>query len=368
MYRKVLLGAAFAAGALVASGAHAQITIAVAGPMTGDIAAFGQQMREGAEQAIKDVNAAGGVLGQQLVLQIYDDACVPAQAVTVANQIVSAGIPFVAGHFCSGSSIPSSSVYAEEGVVMISPGSTNPVLTDERPGPGIYRVCGRDDQQGAIDAAFLLDRFPDANIAIIHDKSAYGQGLAEQVKAELNAAGKTEVLFDSINAGDRDFQSLLGNIQAANATVLFLGGYYTEGGLIIRQAKERNMDLTLVGGDALLNDDFAAIAGPAGTGTLFSFGPDPALDPENKPVVDAMIAAGTPPEGYALYTYAAIQAWVQAATAAGTTDFDPVVTALDAGTFDTMLGDIQFDDKGDVDAPAFVMYEFQPDGTWKYAE
>lgn len=368
MHRKILVGAVFAAGALLASTANAQITIAVAGPMTGDIAAFGQQMREGAEQAIKDINAAGGVLGQQLSLQVFDDGCVPAQAVTVANQIASADIPFVAGHFCSGSSIPASAVYTEEGIVQISPGSTNPILTDERAGPGIYRVCGRDDQQGGILAAYIMDNFGSANVAIIHDKSAYGQGLAEQVKASLNAAGKTEVLFDSINQGDRDFQALLGNIQAANATVLVLGGYYTEGGLIIRQAKERNMDLQLIGGDALLNDDFAAIAGPAGAGTMFSFGPDPALDPANKPIVDAMIAAGTPPEGYALYTYAAIQAWVQAVTAAGSTDFEPVVGALDAGTFDTLLGSIQFDDKGDVDAPAFVMYEFQPDGTWKYAE
>ena len=105
--------------------------------MTGQYASFGAQMKAGAEQAVADINAAGGVLGQKLVLEVGDDACDPKQAVAVANQLAGKGVAFVAGHFCSGSSIPASAVYAEAGIVQISPASTNPKFTDERPGPGV---------------------------------------------------------------------------------------------------------------------------------------------------------------------------------------------------------------------------------------
>lgn len=135
MFRRTLVAAAAACALLAGSGlAQAQIRIATAGPMTGQYAAFGVQMKAGAEQAVADINAAGGVLGQQLVLEIGDDACDPRQAVSVANNLVSRRVQFVAGHFCSGSSIPASKVYAEEGVLQISPASTNPRYTDEEAG------------------------------------------------------------------------------------------------------------------------------------------------------------------------------------------------------------------------------------------
>src|SRR5262245_8932751 len=142
----VTLGAAAPAGA--------DITIATAGPMTGQYAAFGAQFKAGAEMAVADINAAGGVLGEKLALEVGDDACDPKQAVAVANQLARKGVRFVAGHFCSGSSIPASAVYAEEGLIQISPASTNPKFTDERPGSGILRVCGRDDQQGEFVGKF----------------------------------------------------------------------------------------------------------------------------------------------------------------------------------------------------------------------
>ena len=154
--------------------AWAEIAIAVAGPMTGQYASFGEQMKAGAVQAVADINAAGGVLGEQLVLEVGDDACDPKQAVAVANQMSGKGVVFMAGHFCSGSSIPASTVYAEEGIVQISPASTNPKFTDERPNKdgGTYRVCGRDDQQGSVAGAFLKSNFADKKVAFVHDKTA----------------------------------------------------------------------------------------------------------------------------------------------------------------------------------------------------
>ena len=142
--KKGLIGfiAMFAMAATVGlSSAKADITIAVAGPMTGQYASFGEQFVHGAKMAVADINAKGGVLGQKIKLIIGDDACDPKQAVAVANKLVSDGVKFVAGHFCSGSSIPASKVYTEEGILQISPASTNPKLTEEG-GPNVFGQLG----------------------------------------------------------------------------------------------------------------------------------------------------------------------------------------------------------------------------------
>ncbi len=189
MLRRSLFAAA-AVGALTlgAAAAQAQIHIATAGPQTGQYAAFGQQMTEGAKQAVADINKAGGVLGQQLVLDVGDDACDPRQAVSVANDLASKGDKMVAGHFCSGSSIPASKVYADEGILQISPASTNPKYTDEG-GWNTFRVCGRDDQQGQVAGKYLAEHFKGDKIAILNDNSAYGKGLADETAKALRANG-----------------------------------------------------------------------------------------------------------------------------------------------------------------------------------
>ena len=203
MKKALLAGAAL--NLVFAGAAFADITIGVAGPMTGQYASFGEQLRVGAEQAVADINAAGGVNGEMLKLSIGDDACDPKQAVAVANQFASQGIPFVAGHFCSGSSIPASQVYADEQIVQISPASTNPAFTDQRPSDGIYRVCGRDDQQGEVAAAFIAEQFPDAKVAVINDKTAYGKGLADETQKNLEKLGITPTLVESYTAGEKDY-------------------------------------------------------------------------------------------------------------------------------------------------------------------
>ncbi|MEM7122706.1 MAG: branched-chain amino acid ABC transporter substrate-binding protein [Pseudomonadota bacterium] len=344
--------------------ANADILIATAGPMTGQYASFGAQMQAGAEQAVEDINAAGGVLGEDLGLAVGDDACDPKQAVAIANQFVNDGVVFVAGHFCSGSSIPASQVYDEEGILQISPASTNPALTDEG-GPGVYRVCGRDDQQGLVAGGFMADNFGDMNIAIVHDKTAYGKGLADETRAALNNAGVTESLYEAYTAGEKDYSALVSKLKAEGIDVLYVGGYHTEAGLMVRQMREQGMDTVLMSGDALVTDEYWSITGDAGEGTLMTFSPDPRKNPAAADIVEAFRAKGIEPEGYVLYTYAAIQAWAQAVEAAGTTDFDAVIEALNAGTFDTVLGEIGFDEKGDVTAPGYVMYEWK-EGVYDY--
>ena len=367
MRKLMMTGVAAVALSFAASAALADIQVATAGPMTGQYASFGAQMKAGAEQAVEDLNAAGGVLGQKLALSVGDDACDPKQAVAVANQMAGRGVVFMAGHFCSGSSIPASQVYAEEGLVQISPASTNPKFTDERPGDGVFRVCGRDDQQGQVAGEYLAKNFGDKNIAIVHDKTAYGKGLADETRKFMNAAGKKEAMYEAYTAGEKDYTALVSKLKAEGIHVLYVGGYHTEAGLMARQMRDQGMDTLLVSGDALVTDEYWSITGPAGEGTLMTFSPDPRKNPEAAPVVEKFRAKGIEPEGYTLYTYAAMQVWAQAATAAGSTDFDKIVAELNKSTFKTVIGELSFNDTGDVTLPGYVFYEWK-DGKYDYVK
>ena len=344
-----------------APAARADIPIALAGPMTGSNAAVGEQLKKGAEQAVKDINAAGGVLGQPLVLTEEDDACDPKQAEAVANQLVSKGVVFVDGHFCSSSSIPASAVYADAGILEISPASTNPKYTDDAAAKGwnnIYRVCGRDDQQGAIAAKFIEKTFPGKNIAILDDKSTYGAGLAGVTRQVLNGDGVKEVDDDEITAGDSDFTALISKLKAAKVDLIYFGGYPREGGLIVRQAHDQGMQTVLMGGDALQTNDFWSITGPVGEGSLFTFASDPMANPAAQAIVAEFKAAGYNPEGYTLYSYAAVQVFAQAAKAAGSTSLPDLVKAMHATAFSTVIGPINFDEKGDRAVADFVPWHW----------
>ena len=310
----LVAAAAITAGSVTA--AKADITIAVVGPITGQYASFGEQMKRGAELAIKDLNAKGGVNGQKLKLVVGDDACDPKQAVAVANKLVSQGVSFVAGHFCSGSSIPASAVYAENGVLQITPASTNPALTEDAHKKGwinVHRVCGRDDAQGIVAGKFLATAFKGKKVAILHDKTAYGKGLADETRKNMEKAGVKAAMYEAYTAGEKDYSALVSKMKAAGISAFYVGGYHTEAGLMIRQAHEQGYKPQLVSGDALVTDEYWKITGEAGSGTLMTFQPDPRKKPEAKAVVEQFRKQNYEPEGYTLYTYAAIQVWADAA-------------------------------------------------------
>ncbi|MGQ9365142.1 branched-chain amino acid ABC transporter substrate-binding protein [Azospirillum sp. ST 5-10] len=362
-FKHTLLAAA-ALTAFGASVAKADIGVATAGPITGQYATFGEQMQKGIEMAVKDINAAGGLLGEKLKLHVGDDACDPKQAVAVANQLAQDGVKFVAGHFCSSSSIPASQVYNEEGVLQMSPASTNPTLT-EQGFDNVFRVCGRDDQQGKVAGAYLAETYKGKSIAILHDKTAYGKGLADETKKALNAAGVNEKLFEAYNPGEKDYSAVVSKLKQENVDVVYVGGYHTEAGLMARQMAEQGMSTKIVSGDALVTNEYWAITGNAGEGTMMTFGPDPRQKAEAKAVVEKFRAAGYEPEGYTLYTYAAMQAYAEAVKKANSTDMDKVIEQLRKNEFDTVIGKLAFDDKGDVTTPAYVWYRWH-DG--QYAE
>ncbi len=340
-----------------------EIAVAAAGPMTGGQATFGRQMRNGAEQAIADLNAAGGVLGKKLTLQIGDDACDPKQARSVAEKLAGAGVAVVVGHYCSSSSIPASDAYLDGGVLEITPASTNPLFTDRKMW-NTFRTCGRDDQQGGFAASYLAKNFKGKNIAIINDKTTYGKGLADEVKKALNAAGVKEKLYESYNQGDKDFTALVSKLKLNGIDIVYDGGYHQEAGLIVRQMRDQGLKTVLMAGDALADREFASIAGPAAEGVLFTFGPDPRKRPTAAPIVDKFKAKGIDPEGYTLYTYAAYQVWAQAAAKAGTVDGQKVAAAIHAGTWDTVLGPLSFDKKGDITSVGWAVFRWDKDGNY----
>ena len=347
---------------VLATPAYADVVIGIAGPMSGENAVFGGQIRNGAQQAVDDINAAGGLNGEKLVVKVGDDACDPKQAVNVANQLAGEGAKLVVGHYCSGSSIPASAVYAEEGLIQISPASTNPDLTDKRPGPTVYRVCGRDDQQGAIAGEYLLGHYKDKKVAIVHDKSAYGKGLADETLKTFKAGGGKETLYEAINAGEKDYSSLVSKLKQANVDVVYFGGYYQQAGLIVRQMRDQGLQAKLMGGDALQSNEFLGITGKGGEGTLFTVPPDQTQHPAAAEVVKKLKDRKIPPEGFTLHSYAAVQIYAKAAAAAKSTEAEDVAGEMNKQTFNTVIGDIKFDDKGDPTVAGFTFYEFRDGG------
>jgi branched-chain amino acid transport system substrate-binding protein len=362
MRKSLVGGVCLVAAALGAAPALAETAVAIAGPMSGQYASAGDQIREGAELAVADINARGGVLGEKLKLVVGDDACDPKQAVAVANRMATANIAFMHGHWCSSSTIPASDIYNEAQIPMATV-STNPQVT-ERGLKNIFRIMGRDDQQGMVAGDFIAAKYPDAKIAVIDDKSAYGKGLATEMSKAIKAKGLKPVIEESITAGERDYSSLITKLKSMGVSVMAYGGYHTEVGLIVRQAKEAGLDLKVMSGDTMTNSELPSIAGPAANNVMFTFSPDPRENPAAAPVVAEFKKKNIDPEGYVLYAYAAMQLFEQAAKQAKSIKYQPLRDAMASGTFPTVIGELSFDAKGDLKVPAFVVYKWN-DG--KYA-
>ncbi len=359
MQKMWLSGLVLAAGLAWSGAAYADIKLGVAGPITGPNAAFGAQLKNGTEQAVEDINAAGGILGQKVVMTVGDDVSDPKQGVSVANKFVGEGVKLVVGHFNSGVTMPTSEIFAENGILQITPSATNPKIT-ERGLWNIFRTCGRDDQQGKLWSDYAVKNLKGKKIAVVHDKTTYGQGLADAAKGFMTAAGIKEVLYEGVNTGEKDFSALVSKIKASGAEVVMWGGLHTEGGLIVRQMRDQGVKATLLSGDGITDDEFATIGGEGVIGTLMSFGPDPRNNPAAKDIVAKFRAKNYEPQAYTLYSYAAVQIMKQAAEKAGKLDPKAMAEAMHSGmTFKTVLGDIAYDKKGDRKDVDYVMY------TWK---
>jgi branched-chain amino acid transport system substrate-binding protein len=338
---------------------RADILVGVAGPMSGPNAAYGEQYRAGVQAAVDRINSSGGVLGEKLVVSVGDDVSDPKQGVSVANKFVGDGIKFVVGHYNSGVTMPASEIYAENGVLFVTPTATNPLVT-ERGLWNAFRACGRDDQQGSIAARFVLERFKDKKVAIVDDKSTAGKGLADEMKKTFNAGGGKEVMTEEINPGEKDYSALIAKVKESGAELLFYGGQHTEAGLIVRQMHDQGVTTTLMGGDGISNSEFGAIGGDAAAGTLMTSFPDPTTFADARDAVADLTAREVPIEAVTLYAYAATQIIADAIAKAKTTDTNAVAAYLHSGAaIPTVLGPISYDSKGDITQPGFVVFEWK---------
>src|ERR687889_116151 len=278
-------------------------------------------------------------------------------------------IAFGLGLAFSGASIPASEVYQEAGIVQITPASTNPRFT-ERSMWNTFRTCGRDDQQGAVAGAYLASKFKGKKVAVVHDKTPYGKGLADETQKTMESKGLKAALYEGINPGEKDYSALVSKLKQTNVDVVYFGGLHTQAGLIIRQMRDQGLQAPMMSGDGIVSAEFVSIAGPGADGTLMTFAPDPRKNPNAKDVVAKLKAKNYEPEAYTLYSYAAAQILVDAAKQAGSTDGKKVADVMKAGKpFKTVIGDISFDKKGDITRPDYVMYVWKKgaDGTITYS-
>ncbi len=366
MVRKGMLAFAVSTALGLSFQTQADVLIGVAGPYTGPNAAFGEQYWHGASQAAADINAAGGINGEPVKLIKGDDACEPKQAVAVANRLVDQDkVNAVIGHFCSSSTIPASEVYDEAGIIAITPGSTNPQVTD-RGLTAMFRMCGRDDQQGQVAADFIVDTLKGKRVAIIHDKDTYGQGIADATKARLHERGVTEVLYEGLTRGEKDFNALVTKLRGVNADVVYFGGLHTEAGPLIRQMREQGLNAKFVSGDGIFTEEMVTTAGGPQyvKGAYMTFGADPLKIPEGQALIAKLRASGYEPEGYTLYAYASLQALAAAFDAVGGTDSEKASKWLKSHPVSTVMGRKEWDAKGDLKVSDYVIYEWDDQGKY----
>ncbi|NGM88019.1 branched-chain amino acid ABC transporter substrate-binding protein [Parapusillimonas sp. SGNA-6] len=354
-----------AAGMLMSTGVAAQnIKIAVAGPFTGALTQYGTMVKEGVDTAVEQINAAGGVLGKKLEAVTIDDGCEPKQGPVVANRVVNDEIHYVVGHVCSGATIAATNIYNSEGVVMVTPSATSPAVTDGKNYDTIFRTIGRDDQQGPAAAKFIAEKIKPQQVAILHDKQSYGQGIATAVKNDLEKAGIKVVLFEGINAGDSDYSAVITKLKTSGADFVYYGGYHPEMGLLLRQGAEQGLKAKFMGPEGVGNPDINAIAGAAVEGMLVTLPADFTKDPSNAAIVKAFTDKKRDPSGaFQLTAYSATQAIADGIKGAGADDPAKVAAWLHANSVSTPIGKISWNKQGDLNNFKFDVFTWHKDGS-----
>ncbi|MBK8574143.1 MAG: branched-chain amino acid ABC transporter substrate-binding protein [Elusimicrobia bacterium] len=333
-----------------------EVKIAIAEPLTGDIAALGQGLKRAAVLAIEEANASGRFPEFKLRAVEFDDRSDPKEAVNVANRIVSnPDIVAVVGHFNSGCSIPASAVYARAGLPMMNAGSSSPQLTLQQlsshwTGPrNIFRVNTTDDAQGLFAAEFAAHSLKIKTVAILHDKTAYGQGIADVFQEKFKELGGTVLSFDGVQTGDKDFKALVTRIKPLGPELLYFGGTYTEGGLILRQAREAGLQAPYLTGEISYDPDFLRIAGGAAEGAFVTYlGRPPELLDTAKLFIEKYRLAypGSEVKAYDHYAYEVTNILLSAMEKVGP-DKAKIIDALRTLTYEGVLGTTSFDEKGD---------------------
>ncbi|MBN9232562.1 MULTISPECIES: branched-chain amino acid ABC transporter substrate-binding protein [Phyllobacteriaceae] len=359
MKTKMFAGVAFAALMAFASTARADIVFGLVAPLTGPVAAYGDQVKNGAQAAVDTINKNGGILGEKVVLKLADDAGDPKQGVSAANQLVGESVKFVVGPVTSGVAIPASDVFAENGVLMVTPTATAPGLT-ARGLTNVLRTCGRDDQQAEVAAAYVVKNLKDKKVAIVDDKGTYGKGLADAFKKAINAGGVKEVSHNSLTPGEKDLSALVTRLKSDGAEVIYFGGYHPEGGLLARQLADAGVKALIIGGEGLSNTEYWAIGNQAAAGTLFTNATDALKNPDSAEAVAVLKEKNIPAEAFTLNAYAAVQVLKAGIEKAGKADDAAAVAkALKGGeAIPTAIGKLTYGETGDLTSPSFSLFKW----------
>lgn len=333
------------------------VRIAVAVPLTGDMGTEGQGLKRAVELAVEEANAAKR-FDFQLKVAPFDDRADPKEAVNVANLIISdPRIVAVIGHYNSGCAIPAAKVYARSNVPMISPAATNPEVTRQQlsadwTGPKIvFRVVPTDDVQGTYAASYVFKKLKKKSISILHDKTPYGQGLAEEFKRTFASLGGKVASEDGVSVGDKDFKALLTRIKSSGSQGVYFGGLYTEAGLIVKQMRELGIQSIFVTGDGAKTPSLFDVAGESADGVYASIvGVPVELLPSAKDFMTRYqrrwSGAGQEIKPFDHFGYEAAQILLSAMEKAGT-DKVKLTEAIRATKYKGVLGTTVFDEKGD---------------------
>ncbi len=334
------------------------VKVALVAPLTGDISAHGQGMKRAAQMAVDEANTANRFTQYKLEFAAFDDRGDPKEAVTVANQIISdPAIVGIVGHLNSGCSIPASQVYAKRNVLMITPASTNPKLTQQGL-KNVFRLCTTDDVQGPFAADFVVDSLHLKKIAVIHDKTAYGLGLAEQFRSRFESRAEPVLSFDGIDVGEKDYKALITKIKSTGPELIYFGGMHPECGLITKQAKELGLAIPVFSGDGVLTPEYITIGGPATEGDMSSM---TGLPPEKLPAAQkfidnyARLYPNDDLQPYDPYTYEAINIILEALEKVGT-DRDKLIQYVAGVNYKGILGESSFDEIGDTRNKTITIY------------
>ena len=354
----VLLTLFVSLAALGAGAQGAAIKIGVPVPLSGGNAKMGDDIAKAATLAVEEWNAKGGVLGRKLEIVSFDDACDAQASVTAAHKLVDGGVVAVAGGYCSSAAIPASAVYHDAGVAFVADASSNPKLTDQG-FENVFRVIGRDDQQGPYAAGFMMNTLKAKKIAIIHDNTLYAKGLADATKAALEGKpGVQVVFFDAVTPGEKDFSAVLTKVKSLSPDVTYYTGYYPEGGLIAKQFKDLGVPGKFMAGDANNDPTFISEAGPASEGVYVTSTPLPQDQSSAKSFIDRYKKRWNQDPGpYSALEYDAVNVVINAIKQSGSTDRAAIIKAI-TGTknYQGATGAINFDKKGDRTSVLYITY------------
>jgi len=335
-------------------------------PTSGAIAHLGKDNELGARMAIDDLNSRNIKIGDKVAkfeLLAEDDAGDPKQGTAVAQKLVDSKVNGVVGHLNSGTTIPASKIYSDAGIPQISPSATNPKYT--RQGfKTAFRVVADDTQLGGTLGKYAVETLKGKNIAVIDDRTAYGQGVAEEFEKAAKAAGGTIVGHEFTTDKSTDFNAILTKLKGSNPDVIFFGGMDAVGGPMLKQVKQLGMDVKFMGGDGLCTAELAKLAGDAIGEDKVVCAEAGGVEGDFKAPLEAWKAAfktknGVEVQIYAPYVYDAVEVLAQAMQNAGSADPEKYLPEVGKINYKGLTGPIAFDEKGDIKNGALTLYTYK---------